>query len=76
VALSSGAGSVVGEASGGKVFVLSIRPTYVERILDGRKTIELRRRFPTSAACGSSVLVYSTSPVQSLVATASLESVI
>lgn len=59
-----------------KAFVLSIRPTYIERILEGRKTIELRRRFPVSATRGSDVLLYSTSPVQSIVAIASLESVI
>jgi predicted transcriptional regulator len=64
------------DASRGKAFVLSIRPTYIERILDGRKTIELRRRFPISAAPGSDILLYSTSPVQSIVAIASLESVL
>lgn len=54
-------------------FVLSIRPTYVERILAGRKTIELRRRFPVAA--NRTVLIYSTSPVQAIVATARLQAV-
>lgn len=63
-------------SSASRAFVLSIRPTYVERILDGRKTIELRRRFPIPLEPGSDVLLYSTSPVQSIVAIASLESVI
>lgn len=48
-------------------FVLSIRPAYVERILDGRKTVELRRRFPVLAAPGRA-LIYATAPVQSIVA--------
>src|SRR5579863_10569 len=47
-------------------FVLSIRPTYVERILGGLKTIELRRRFPRPAP-NSTALIYSTSPVQAIV---------
>jgi predicted transcriptional regulator len=56
-------------------FVLSIRPTYMERILAGRKTIELRRRFPTEIEPKSLVLLYSTSPVQSIVASAHLAAV-
>ena len=56
-------------------FVLSIRPTYIERILAGRKTIELRRRFPTEIESKSLVLLYSTSPVQSIVASARLAAV-
>lgn len=54
-------------------FVLSIRPTYVQRILAGQKTIELRRRFPN--ALDRVVLIYSTSPVQAIVATARLRAV-
>lgn len=53
-------------------FVLSIRPTFIERILSGEKTIELRRRFPTDILPDSSVLLYSTSPVQSIVGVAHL----
>lgn len=55
--------------------VLSIRPTYVERILDGRKTVELRRRFPVATQRGAVALLYSTSPIQSIVAVAVLQAV-
>ena len=55
--------------------VLSIRPTYMARILDGRKTIELRRRFPTDMPPDALVLLYSTSPVQAIVGSAHLETV-
>lgn len=54
-------------------FVLSIRPTYVQRILSGDKTIELRRRFPS--VLDRMALIYSTSPVQAIVATARLHAV-
>ncbi|HEX5308063.1 MAG TPA: ASCH domain-containing protein [Solirubrobacteraceae bacterium] len=42
---------------------MSIRPAYAEAILDGSKTVELRRKRP-SFARGSRVLVYSSSPSQ------------
>jgi predicted transcriptional regulator len=54
--------------------VLSIRPTYVERILSGLKTVELRRRFPKPAA-RSTALIYSTSPTQAIVGRAIIEAV-
>lgn len=56
-------------------FVLSIRPMFIQRILSGEKTIELRRRFPTDVPPDSSVLLYSTSPVQSIVGIANLHAV-
>jgi predicted transcriptional regulator len=55
-------------------FVLSIRPTYIDRILGGLKTVELRRRFPRAPGT-STVLFYSTSPVQAIVGHAILEGV-
>lgn len=53
-------------------FVLSIRPAYIKLILDGRKTIELRRRFPTMIQPQVLVLLYSTSPTQAIVGCARL----
>ena len=41
--------------------LMSIRPMYVEAILDGTKTVELRRRRPSFPA-GTTVLIYATSP--------------
>ncbi|WP_242223419.1 helix-turn-helix domain-containing protein [Shinella zoogloeoides] len=58
-----------------KEIILSIKPFYSEKILDGRKTIELRRRFPTEKTAGSKIYIYSTSPVMALVGTAELCSV-
>ena len=53
-------------------FVLSIRPTYVERILAGEKTIELRRRFPALRSPRQLALIYCTAPIQAIVACATL----
>lgn len=56
--------------------VLSIKPVYSERILEGRKTVELRRRFPVSAPNGTLAYIYSTSPVKAMVGTASIRDVL
>lgn len=56
--------------------VLSIRPKFIERILDGTKTIELRRRFPASMPAEVTVLLYSTAPVQALVGWGLLDRVV
>jgi predicted transcriptional regulator/DNA-binding XRE family transcriptional regulator len=56
--------------------VLSIRPHYTDKILEGVKTIELRRRFPVSAPRGTIAYIYSTSPVRALVGRAEICDVI
>jgi predicted transcriptional regulator len=57
-----------------RTLVLSVKPVYVQRILSGEKTVELRRRFPSlSGKCR--VLLYSTSPVQAIVCSAELKEV-
>jgi predicted transcriptional regulator len=54
--------------------VLSIRPTFIQRILEGSKTVELRRRFPSSPG-QRTVLFYSSAPVQAIVGHGVLEEV-
>jgi predicted transcriptional regulator len=49
--------------------LISIRPQFVEAITTGLKTIELRRRFPMVAP-NRAVLIYSSTPVRAVVATA------
>lgn len=51
--------------------MISIRPTYVEGILAGTKTVELRRRF-LNLPVGSTLWIYSTLPVGAIVAVATL----
>jgi predicted transcriptional regulator len=55
--------------------ILSIKPQYIEQIIGGQKTVELRRRFP-SALGRAHLLLYSSAPVQAIVGHAVLEEVI
>jgi predicted transcriptional regulator len=48
--------------------LLSIHPVYVEQILTGTKTVELRRTRP-NVAPGQPVVIYATTPSAALVAT-------
>jgi predicted transcriptional regulator/DNA-binding XRE family transcriptional regulator len=67
---------------GGELFklkqavVLSIRPNFSEKIMEGTKTVELRRRFPMSAPRGTIAFIYSTAPVQAIVGSVELGEVI
>ena len=56
--------------------VLSIRPQYSAKIMEGRKTVELRRRFPVSAPSGTMAYIYSTSPVRAMVGIAEIKDVL
>jgi predicted transcriptional regulator len=56
-------------------FLVSIRPQYVAKILDGLKTVELRRRFPEPVSVGTKVYIYSTSPVRAVVGCAKIKEV-
>ena len=51
--------------------LLSIRPTFADRIVDGSKTVELRRR-PIVAPAGELVAIYASAPIQAVVGVACL----
>lgn len=56
--------------------LLSIRPEHADNIIEGIKTVEFRRRFPTEArARGASVWIYSTAPIQQVIGVATVVSV-
>ena len=55
--------------------VLSIRPQYASLIMAGRKTVELRRRFPASMPKGTIAYIYSTFPERAMVGHAEIVSV-
>lgn len=59
-----------------KDLIISIHPHYSEKILEGKKTVELRRRFPISTAKGTKIYIYSTSPVRAIVGCAEISEII
>jgi predicted transcriptional regulator len=56
--------------------LVSIRPRYASKILDGKKTVELRRKFPQAAVVGATALIYSSSPVRAVVGYAQIRRVL
>ena len=55
--------------------LISIRPTFVEQILTGTKTVELRRKKPQLRP-GAAVYIYATAPVKAVVARAQLAGIV
>lgn len=55
--------------------ILSIKPEYSNKILVGKKTVELRRRFPSAASKGTVAYIYSTSPICALIGAAEIKNV-
>jgi predicted transcriptional regulator/DNA-binding XRE family transcriptional regulator len=56
--------------------VFSIKPQYSECILDGAKTVELRRRFPAKIAPGTLAFIYTTTPIRALTGVVEIEGVV
>jgi predicted transcriptional regulator len=56
--------------------LVSLHPRHASNILNGEKTVELRRRFPARHARGALVLIYSTAPVQAVVGVARIKDVL
>ena len=55
-----------------KALLLSLRPRFAKAILEGSKTVDVRRR-PMKAKPGSTVLLYAAAPVMAIVGTAHVE---
>lgn len=55
-----------------RALLLSIKPQYARAILEGRKTIEVRRRFPNIDP-GTTVVLYSSSPEKAVLGTVRLK---
>ncbi len=55
--------------------LFSIRPVHAEKILKGRKTVELRRRFANAVTPGTLALIYSTSPTSALIGSVRIKAV-
>jgi predicted transcriptional regulator len=52
--------------------VLSIKPRYAEKIMDGSKTVELRRRFSAAVPAGARAWIYSTTPTKAMIGAATI----
>lgn len=57
-----------------RVLFLSVRPKYAAQILQGTKTVDLRRLYPTVSK-GDKVVLYISSPTKAVQATATVESI-
>ena len=55
--------------------LVSIRPAYASKILEGLKTVELRRKFPKETTIGATAVIYSSSPVCAIVGYARIKDV-
>lgn len=55
--------------------IISIRPRYANAILDGRKTVELRRRIP-NIEIGSRLWIYSTLPEGAVIGSVFVEDIV
>lgn len=55
--------------------IISIKPEYALKIIEGEKTIELRRKFPTKDIKGGIAIIYASSPVQKIIGYAVIEDV-
>jgi predicted transcriptional regulator len=55
--------------------IFSVRPVHAEKILDGTKTVELRRRFTGGVRPGALALIYATSPTSALTGFARIQDV-
>jgi predicted transcriptional regulator len=55
--------------------IISIRPEHANNIMAGRKTVELRRRFPANSLAGGLMFIYASSPDQALIGAARIERV-
>lgn len=56
--------------------LLSIKPFYVNKIIEGTKTIELRRKRPKQIKKGSLVLIYATAPTKSIIGAFKVKNII
>lgn len=58
-----------------KNVIISIKPEYATKIIDGEKKIELRRKFPLQETEGGIALIYASSPIQKIIGYAIIKEV-
>ncbi|MES2676904.1 MAG: ASCH domain-containing protein [Pseudomonadota bacterium] len=55
--------------------IISIKPEYAFKAVDGIKTIELRKKFPIDGIKNNLVIIYASSPVQQIIGYATIREV-
>lgn len=70
--VSSTTGEPASTPGGNRPLLMSIQPRYANAILDGHKTVELRRT-RVAAPAGSTLVIYATAPTMAVVGLAVLE---
>lgn len=55
--------------------ILSVKPKYANKIMDGVKTAELRRRFSGEVVIGAHAFIYSSSPTRAMIGYATIADV-
>lgn len=55
--------------------IFSIKPKYADRIMEGVKTVELRRRFANEAPIGARAFIYSSGPTKAMLGYATIADV-
>ena len=58
-----------------KNILLSIKPKFALQIIEGKKTIELRRKFPIEKVIGGFAFIYASSPLQKIIGYVLIENV-
>jgi len=58
-----------------KSILISVKPEYADQIMDGCKTVELRRRFTEEVDKNTRLFIYSSSPVKAIVGYARIDRV-
>lgn len=58
-----------------KAIILSIKPTWADMIMSGKKHIELRRRFTNLSQVSTRALLYASTPVKAIVGIVSIDRV-
>jgi len=56
--------------------LISIQPEYADQIMDGCKTVELRRRFAETVAQDARLFIYSSNPVGAIIGCAKIDKVV
>src|SRR5258705_8152071 len=76
ISTDSGIGHMNQRATMTNDILISIQPEYADQIMDGCKTVELRRRFVEDVGRDARLFIYSSNPVGAIIGCAKIDKVI